>query len=190
MLLSAATSQSSGGVVAAWTASGSGVGEESICRVTTHDNTTAARLSSSGEAIVSCGVDVALCATRDATVALRLGNNEEGAPPGLLQCCDFDQSSRLVCVGGEGGLLDVWDCKRRRIVRTLEDHGSSITACRFDSTSTCVASGNAQGDVLIHKVRARQLLALLAEAQQPPITTLEYSPVSYTHLTLPTKRIV
>ena len=107
MLLSAATSQSSGGVVAAWTASGIGVGEESICRVTTHDNTTAARLSSSGEAIVSCGVDVALCATRDATVALRL-QTEEGAPRGLLQCCDFDQSSRLVCVGGEGGLLDVW----------------------------------------------------------------------------------
>ena len=152
-----------------------------ICRVTTHDNTTAARLSSSGEAIVSCGVDVALCATRDATVALRLGDSIEGAPRGLLQCCDFDQSSRLVCVGGEGGLLDVWDCKRRRIVRTLEDHGSSITACRFDSTSTCVASGNAQGEVLIHKVRSRQLLALLAEAQQPPITTLEYSPLRPHH---------
>ena len=120
---------------------------------------------------MSCGVDVALCATRDATVALRLGDGIEGAQRGLLQCCDFDQSSRLVCVGGEGGLLDVWDCKRRRIVRTLEDHGSSITACRFDSTSTCVASGNAQGEVLIHKVRSRQLLALLAEAQQPPITT-------------------
>ena len=182
MLLSAATSQSSGGVVAAWTASGTGVNEEAICRVTTHDNATAARLSSSGEAIVSCGVDVALCATRDATVALRLGDSIEGAPRGLLQCCDFDQSSRLVCVGGEGGLLDVWDCKRRRIVRTLEDHGSSITACRFDSTSTCVASGNAQGEVLIHKVRSRQLLALLAEAQQPPITTLEYSPLRPHHL--------
>ena len=90
MLLSAATSPSSGGVVAAWTASGTGVGDEAICRVTTHDNTTAARLSSSGEAIVSCGVDVALCATRDATVALRLGDSIEGAPRGLLQCCDFD----------------------------------------------------------------------------------------------------
>ena len=52
--------------------------------MTTHDNATAARLSSSGEAIVSCGVDVALCATRDATVALRLGNDVEGAPRGLL----------------------------------------------------------------------------------------------------------
>ena len=45
LLQSAATSQSSGGVVAAWTASGTGVNEEAICRVTTHDNTTAARLS-------------------------------------------------------------------------------------------------------------------------------------------------
>ena len=64
----------------------------------------------------------------------------------------------------------------------MEDHGSSITSCRFDSTSTCVASGNAQGEVLIHKVRSRQLLALLAEAQQPPITTLEYSPLRPHHL--------
>jgi len=149
--------------------------------MTTHDVARAARLSSSGEAIVACGADVALCATRDATVALRLGDDVPGAPRGLLHCCDFDKSSRLVVCGGEGGVLDVWDCKRRRVVRTLEDHGSSVAACRFDSTSTTVASGNTNGEVLVHKVRSRSLLALLHD-DAVAVNVVEYSPLRPHHL--------
>ena len=181
MLLSAATSQASGGVVAVWEADGAGVRAAELCRMTTHDVARAARFSSSGEAIVACGADVALCATRDATVALRLGDDVPGAPRGLLNCCDFDKSSRLVVCGGEGGVLDVWDCKRRRVVRTLEDHGSSVAACRFDSTSTCVASGNTNGEVLVHKVRSRSLLALLHD-DAVAVNVVEYSPLRPHHL--------
>ena len=35
---------------------------------------------------------------------------------------------------------------------------------------------------MIHKIRSRQLLALLAEAQQPPINVVEYSPLRPHHL--------
>mmetsp|Transcript_25814 Transcript_25814/g.77762 ORF Transcript_25814/g.77762 Transcript_25814/m.77762 type:complete len:172 (-) Transcript_25814:8-523(-) len=165
MLVSCATSARSGGVVKVWACGDAGVGA-AICEVETHpEGLSSARLSATGDATVSCGGDLALCAIRDAAVALRLGGDAvaaPGAPRGVLRCCDFDKSSRLVACGGDGGALDVWDCKRKRVVRTLEDHASAVTCCRFDASAATVASGNGAGEVLVHRVRSRQLVALRA----------------------------
>ena len=119
---------------------------------------------------------LARCGVREGSVALRLGGGQGG-----LRCCDFDKTGRLVATGGDGGVLSVWDVKRRRVVRSVEDHASAIGAARFDASSATLASGNAAGEVLLHRVRSKQLLALLVDGDEydarPAVSALEFSPL-------------
>ena len=149
MLISCAGSRD--GVVKVWSADANGVSGAAVAEMATHGSGVEhACLSGSGEATVSCGEDLALCAVREGgDVVLRLGDPESGERvsrrpfvrsfPSLgssrprrerscfsvcrrLRCCDFDKTSRLVATGGDGGVLNVWDVKRRRVVRSIEDH--------------------------------------------------------------------
>ena len=181
MLASCGAAHGSRGVVKIWSATAAGVGAVPVCVMDTHGRSgvECARLSASGEASASCGDDLALCGVREGgAVALRLGDAGSGE---RLRCVDFDKTSRLVATGGDGGVLSVWDVKRRRVVRSIDDHASAIGCCRFDAASGTLASGNAAGEVLLHRVRSKQLLALLAcgddGASRPPAAGLEFSPL-------------
>ena len=78
MLISCAGSRD--GVVKVWSADANGVSGAAVAEMATHGSGVEhACLSGSGEATVSCGEDLALCAVREGgDVVLRLGDPESG----------------------------------------------------------------------------------------------------------------
>ena len=78
MLISCAGSRD--GVVKVWSADANGVSGAAVAEMATHGSGVEhACVSGSGEATVSCGEDLALCAVREGgDVVLRLGDPESG----------------------------------------------------------------------------------------------------------------
>jgi WD40 repeat protein len=90
-----------------------------------------------------------------------------------LQDLSFAIDGNLLASGGLGGLVFVWDVRRRALMRTIKAHGPILTV-RFSPDGKTIATGDLAGNVTFwDPAGGRQVGRILSE-QNGPVSSVAY----------------
>ncbi|KAG5183247.1 WD40-repeat-containing domain protein [Tribonema minus] len=90
--------------------------------------------------------------------------NAGAAEPAALHAIAFSSKSRFLVTGGTAQRVDVWDLKKKAQIRALRGHAAAITCAQFDARDEHIASGAADGALLLHNLRSGAVARTLAAA--------------------------
>lgn len=60
--------------------------------------------------------------------------------------------SRYICSGGSGQVVRIWDLQRKRCIKWLRGHSSTITGAAYNCKDEHLASISLNGDLIIHNL--------------------------------------
>jgi WD40 repeat protein len=77
-----------------------------------------------------------------------------------INSISFNSNSRFLCCGDNDSNIHIWDLKKRSVVKSFKNHSDSVTSVRFNDNDTYIASGSADGQLLINSTTANHFYSL------------------------------
>ncbi|KAM3577801.1 hypothetical protein VYU27_000344 [Nannochloropsis oceanica] len=124
---------------------------------------------SSGYGTVNClgwnhTQQVLACGTDDGAVALMLDSGkmlevlqepcEARNPPTPIISLAWGKRSRHLVTTGQGDCPSLWDLKKKERIMSFQGHGATITSVALAPEDACVASGDKNGEILLHALHS------------------------------------
>jgi len=106
--------------------------------------------------------------------------SQQISEPYEINSIGFNSNSRFLCCGGTDFNIHIWDLKKRSIVKSFKNHNDSVTCVKFNDNDTYIASGSADGQLLLNSTTANHVYSLpfgSANHELYGIRDLKYSPM-------------
>jgi len=71
---------------------------------------------------------------------------------GALVSVAFSPDGKILASGGEGGMVVLWDVKRKRTLRVLRDDGVPVYSLAFSADGKLLFVGDAEGTLEVYSV--------------------------------------
>ncbi|KAL9237587.1 hypothetical protein vseg_012117 [Gypsophila vaccaria] len=89
-----------------------------------------------------------------------------------------NKTSRYICSGGTGQIVRIWDLQRKRCIKRLKGHNSSISATAYNCKDEHLASIGVNGNLIVHNLASGARAADLKDPHEQVLRVLDYSRVS------------
>ncbi|KAF5742700.1 Transducin/WD40 repeat-like superfamily protein isoform 1 [Tripterygium wilfordii] len=96
----------------------------------------------------------------------------------ILAISFSNKGSRYICSGGSGQVVRIWDLQRKRCIKWLKGHTSSITGAMYNCKDEHLASISLNGDLILHNLASSARAAELKDPHQQVLRVLDYSRIS------------
>ncbi|GMI87179.1 NEURAL PRECURSOR CELL EXPRESSED, DEVELOPMENTALLY DOWN-REGULATED GENE 1 [Hibiscus trionum] len=96
----------------------------------------------------------------------------------ILAISFSNKGSRYICSGGSGQVVRVWDLQRKRCIKWLRGHTSSITGVMYNCKDEHLASISLSGDLILHNLASGAKAAELKDPNAQELKVLDYSRIS------------
>lgn len=96
----------------------------------------------------------------------------------LLAISFSNKGSRYICSGGSGQVVRIWDLQRKRCIKWLRGHTSTITGAMYNCKDEHLASISLSGDLMLHNLASGARAAELKDPNKQVLRVLDYSRVS------------
>lgn len=70
----------------------------------------------------------------------------------ILAISFSNKGSRYMCSGGSGQVVRIWDLQRKRCIKWLRGHTSTITGALYNCKDEHLASISLSGDLILHNL--------------------------------------
>ncbi|KAL4331874.1 hypothetical protein GQ457_07G018120 [Hibiscus cannabinus] len=88
------------------------------------------------------------------------------------------KGSRYICSGGSGQVVRIWDLQRKRCIKWLRGHTSTITGVMYNCKDEHLASISQSGDLILHNLASGARAAELKDPNEQVLSVLDYSRIS------------
>ncbi|KAM7269925.1 hypothetical protein ACFE04_029139 [Oxalis oulophora] len=89
-----------------------------------------------------------------------------------------NKGSRYICSGGSSQVVRIWDLQRKRCIKWLRGHTSTITGAMYNCKDEHLASISLNGDLMLHNLASGARAADLKDPNQQVLRVLDYSRIS------------
>lgn len=89
-----------------------------------------------------------------------------------------NKGSRYICSGGTGRVVKIWDLQRKRCIKWLKGHTSTITGAVYNCKDEHLASISLSGDLIVHNLASGARAAELKDPNEQVLRVLDYSRIS------------
>ncbi|XP_034928480.1 protein NEDD1 isoform X1 [Populus alba] len=89
-----------------------------------------------------------------------------------------NKGSRYICSGGSGQVVRIWDLQRKRCIKWLRGHTSTITGAMYNCKDEHLASISLSGDLILHNLASGARATELKDPHKQVLRVLDYSRVS------------
>ncbi|KAJ9175785.1 hypothetical protein P3X46_014301 [Hevea brasiliensis] len=89
-----------------------------------------------------------------------------------------NKGSRYMCSGGSGQVVRIWDLQRKRCIKWLRGHTSTITSALYNCKDEHLASISLSGDLILHNLASGARAAELKDPNEQVLRVLDYSRIS------------
>ncbi|KAH8497000.1 hypothetical protein H0E87_019642 [Populus deltoides] len=89
-----------------------------------------------------------------------------------------NKGSRYICSGGSGQVVRIWDLQRKRCIKWLRGHTSTITGAMYNCKDEHLASISLSGDLILHNLASGARATELKDPHKQVLRVLDYSQVS------------
>ncbi|XP_065871684.1 protein NEDD1 [Euphorbia lathyris] len=86
-----------------------------------------------------------------------------------------NKGSRYICSGGSGQVVRIWDLQRKRCIKWLKGHSSTITGVLYNCKDEYLASISLNGDLILHNLASGARAAELKDPNEQVLRVLDYS---------------
>lgn len=83
-----------------------------------------------------------------------------------------NKGSRYICSGGTGRVVKIWDLQRKRCIKWLKGHTSTITGAVYNCKDEHLASISLSGDLIVHNLASG---ARAAELKDPNEQVVQFA---------------
>ena len=92
----------------------------------------------------------------------------------------FDPSGHMLVTGKDGGVIQIWDARNGKPLRSLEGHLASVGSLGFDAEGTTLVSGSKDGTAKLWNPQSGELLHSLEleEHERNHLCSVAFSPIS------------
>ncbi|XP_031373554.1 protein NEDD1 isoform X1 [Punica granatum] len=112
------------------------------------------------------------------TVPLASTDSGDSIEESILAISFSNKGSRYICSGGPGQVVRIWDLQRKRCIKWLSGHSSTITGAMYNCKDEHLASISISGDLILHNLASGARAAELKDPNQQVLRVLDYSRVS------------
>ncbi|KAI5574910.1 hypothetical protein BDE02_10G176100 [Populus trichocarpa] len=102
----------------------------------------------------------------------------EGDQESLSAISFSNKGSRYICSGGSGQVVRIWDLQRKRCIKSLRGHTSTITGAMYNCKDEHLASISLSGDLILHNLASGARATELKDPHEQVLRVLDYSRVS------------
>ncbi|XWS56628.1 hypothetical protein CRYUN_Cryun09bG0102500 [Craigia yunnanensis] len=96
----------------------------------------------------------------------------------ILATSFSNKGSRYICSGGSGQVVRIWDLQRKRCIKWLRGHTSTITGVMYNCKDEHLASISLSGDLILHNLASGARAAELKDPIEQVLRVLDYSRIS------------
>ncbi|TYI29728.1 hypothetical protein ES332_A05G337200v1 [Gossypium tomentosum] len=96
----------------------------------------------------------------------------------ILAVSFINKGSRYICSGGSGQVVRIWDLQRKRCIKWLRGHTSTITGVMYNCKDEHLASISQSGDLILHNLASGARAAELKDPNEQVLSVLDYSRIS------------
>ncbi|CAK7325763.1 unnamed protein product [Dovyalis caffra] len=89
-----------------------------------------------------------------------------------------NKGSRYICSGGSGQVVRIWDLQRKRCIKWLRGHTSTITGAMYNCKDEHLASISLSGDLILHNLASGGRATELKDPNEQVLRVLDYSRAS------------
>ncbi|XP_051915860.1 protein NEDD1 [Hippocampus zosterae] len=93
---------------------------------------------------------------------------------GQTRVC-LSSSSQFVASGGLDRCVHIWDLKTSKLLRSLKDHGDEVTCVSFNANDSLLASGAADGHLVLYSLTTNTSSKPFGYGSQQPVRDLGLS---------------
>ncbi|XP_050385518.1 protein NEDD1 [Argentina anserina] len=86
--------------------------------------------------------------------------------------------SRYICSGGSGQVVRIWDLQRKRCIKWLRGHSSTITGAAYNCKDEHLASISLGGDLIVHNLASGTRTTEFKDPNKQVLRVLDYSRIS------------
>ena len=83
--------------------------------------------------------------------------------------------SRYICSGGTGQVVRIWDLQRKRCIKWLRGHSSTITGAMYNCKDEHLASISLNGNLILHNLASGTRTTELKDPNQQVVFSLHLS---------------
>ncbi|KAJ4840982.1 Protein nedd1, partial [Turnera subulata] len=112
------------------------------------------------------------------TIPLAGTDSGDNIEESLLTVSFSNKASRYICSGGSGQVVRIWDLQRKRCIKWLKGHTSTITGAMYNCKDEHLASISLSGDLILHNLASGARAAELKDPNKQVLRVLDYSRVS------------
>ncbi|EOY17995.1 Transducin/WD40 repeat-like superfamily protein isoform 2 [Theobroma cacao] len=96
----------------------------------------------------------------------------------ILAISFSNKGSRYICSGGSAQVVRIWDLQRKRCIKWLRGHTSTITGVMYNCKDEHLASISLNGDLILHNLASGARAAELKDPNEQVLRVLDYSRIS------------
>lgn len=100
----------------------------------------------------------------------------------ILALSFSNKVSRYICSGGSGQVVRIWDLQRKRCIKWLRGHSSTITGAMYNCKDEHLASISVDGDLILHNLTSGARTAELKDPNGQVVFSLHLSADYYPRL--------
>ncbi|XP_039023614.1 protein NEDD1-like [Hibiscus syriacus] len=115
---------------------------------------------------------------RIGTIPVDGSNSGDNIEESILAISFSNKGSRYICSGGSGQVVRIWDLQRKRCIKWLRGHTSSITGVMYNCKDEHLASISLSGDLILHNLASGAKAAELKDPDAQELKVLDYSRIS------------
>ncbi|XP_048446474.1 protein NEDD1 isoform X1 [Pyrus x bretschneideri] len=112
------------------------------------------------------------------TIPLAGTESGDGIEESILALSFGNKVSRYICSGGTGQVVRIWDLQRKRCIKWLRGHSSTITGAMYNCKDEHLASISLNGDLILHNLASGARTTELKDPNQQVLRVLDYSRIS------------
>ncbi|KAI4372966.1 hypothetical protein MLD38_011143 [Melastoma candidum] len=102
----------------------------------------------------------------------------DGIDESILAISFSSKSSRYICSGGSGQVVRIWDLQRKRCIKWLRGHTSTITGAMYNCKDDSLASIGVNGNIILHNLASGAKASELKDPDEQVLRVLDFSRVS------------
>ncbi|XVE69269.1 hypothetical protein DITRI_Ditri09bG0138600 [Diplodiscus trichospermus] len=112
------------------------------------------------------------------TVPISGTDSGDNIEESILAISFSNKGSRYICSGGSGQVVRIWDLQRKRCIKWLKGHTSTITGVMYNCKDEHLASISLSGDLILHNLASGARAAELKDPNEQVLRVLDYSRIS------------
>ncbi|KAM1028778.1 hypothetical protein FF1_041324 [Malus domestica] len=112
------------------------------------------------------------------TIPVAGTDSGDGIEESILALSFGNKVSRYICSGGTGQVVRIWDLQRKRCIKWLRGHSSTITGAMYNCKDEHLASISLNGNLILHNLASGTRTTELKDPNQQVLRVLDYSRIS------------